>query len=339
MKIYEVITPAEQNLFEVWYNPLTWGGSGDAGAIATQAKTNAAALQAAKDAAGKFKNASPAVQKALAAISQGATAEAKAASQTALLQKVGNFGYALRILGAIAISVELYYNWDQLEKKYNAGDLNRSQYKEAHEAYFGLWVIQFMAPWLARMLGIAKLLTFLVRIIVGVLTLGSSALTGGATFYASIVGIAIEQAIFTGIQAFMMTKTFENWMAYHFFSTLVTIGTIPDESWNILRGYLTKIPGVDKLVKNPGDDFYTSQAKNKKEINPAAAARDEEDAKKQTFMNPASAPNAIMINGVRVTDAKGNLDDYAMMRPFVTNYIELHPEDPNVQKVLALQKK
>ena len=46
-----------------------------------------------------------------------------------------------------------------------------------------------------------------------------------------------------------------------------------------------------------------------------------------------------MINGIRVTDKDGNLDDYAMMRPFVKNYLELHPEDPNVQKVLALQSK
>jgi len=338
MKVNEVIIPKEQDLFEVWYNPLSWGGAGALGSAAKQKSTDAAALKAASNAASKFKGASPAVQKALAAISAGATEEAKAASKVALSAKVGNMMHLLTVLGAVAITIELYFNWDAIEKKYNDGELNKAQYKEAHEAYFGLWVIQFMAPWLARILGIAKILTFLVRVIVGVLTLGSSALTGGATFFAAIAGLTIEQAIFSGIQAFMMTKTFETWMAQHFFTTLVTIGSIPDESWNILRGYLTKIPGIDKLVKNSGDDFYTSQAKNKQEINPAAAAKDDADDAVAVRSNSLSAPNAININGVRVTDAKGNLDDYAMMRPFVKNYIELHPEDPEVQKVIALQK-
>jgi hypothetical protein len=331
MKIYEVITPVEENLFEVWYNPLSWGGAGDAGAVAKQTKANAAALQAAKDAAGKFKDASPAVQKILANISANATAEAKAASRVALSAKLGTMMHLLTLLGAVAITIELYFNWDAIEKQYNAGDLNKAQYKEAHEAYFGLWVIQFMVPWLARVLGIAKILTFLVRVIVGVLTLGSSALTGGATFFASIAGLAIEQAIFTGIQAFMMTKTFETWMAQHFFATLVTIGTIPDESWNILRGYLTKIPGVDKLVKNPGDDFYTSQDKNRPDD---VRARDTSDD-----VHRFKDDNSIVINGVVVADGKGNIDDYALMGPFVKNYIDLHPQDPAVQKLKALQKK
>lgn len=331
MKIYEVITPEQQDLFEVWYNPLTWGGAGNAATVAKQAKTNAAAIQAAKDAASKFKDASPAVQKVLANISATATTEAKAASRVALSAKVGNMMHLLTALGAVAITIELYYNWDAIEKQYNAGDLNKAQYKEAHEAYFGLWVIQFMVPWLARILGIAKILAIFVRIIVGVLTLGSSALTGGATFFASVAGLVIEQAIFTGIQAFMMTKTFETWMAQHFFTTLVTIGTIPDESWNVLRGYLTKIPGVDKLVKNPGDDFYTSQDKNR----PAnIRAKDTSDD-----VHSYSDPKAIVINGVVVADGKGKIDDYALMGPFVKNYIDLNPDDPNVQKLKALQKK
>jgi len=332
MKVQEVIS-------EEWsLNPLKWGKDPALASAAKQTKANAAALTAAQKAAASVKGASPAVQKALASIAKGANETAIAASREALSARVGNWTYFLKVMGAIAITAQLYYNFDQLEKRYNAGELNKAQYKEAHEAYFGLWVIQFMVPWLVSILPIAKLMTFFVRVIVGILTLGSTALTGGATFWAAIVGITIEQAIFSGIQAFMMTPTFEKWVAQHFFKPLVAIGTIPDESWNILRGYLSSIPGIDKLMKNPGDDFYTSQAKNKKQINPAAAEKDEKD-EKGSFGNAMTAPNGIMINGIRVTDEKGQLDDYAMMRPFVTNYIKLHPEDPEVQKVLALQKK
>lgn len=332
MKVHEIIN-------EEWsLDPRKWGSDSGLAAAAKQTKANAAALTAAQKAAASVKGASPAVQKALASIAKGATETAVAASREALSAKVGNWTHFLTVMGAVAITAQLYYNFDQLEKRYNAGELNKAEYKEAHEAYFGLWVIQFMVPWLVRVLGVAKLLTFFVRVVVGILTLGSTALTGGATFWAAIVGIGIEQAIFTGIQAFMMTPTFEKWVAQHFFKPLVVIGTIPDESWNILRGYLSNIPGIDKLVKNPGDDFYTSQAKNKKQINPAAAAADDA-AEKGSFGNAMNAPNGIMINGVRVTNEKGELDKFAMMRPFVTNYIELHPEDPNVQKVLALQKK
>jgi hypothetical protein len=332
MKVQEIIN-------EEWsLDPRKWGSDPALADTAKQTKANAAALTAAQRAAASVKGASPEVQKALASIAKGANETAVAASREALSAKVGNWTHFLTVMGAMAITAQLYYNFDQLEKKYNAGELNKAQYKEAHAAYFGLWVIQFMVPWLISKLGIARLLTFFVRVIVGILTLGSVAITGGATFWAAIVGITIEQAIFTGIQTFMMTPTFEKWVAQHFFKPLVVIGTIPDESWNILRGYLSDIPGINKLIKNPGDDFYTSQAKNKKEVNPAAAARDEED-EKGSFGGPMKAPNGIMINGVRVTNEKGQLDDYAMMRPFVTSYMKLHPEDPDVQKVIALQKK
>jgi len=331
MKVHEIIS-------EEWsLDPRKWGSDPALASTAKQAKANAAALTAAQKAASSVSGASPSVQKALAAIAKGANETAIAASREALSAKVGNWSHFLTVMGAIAITAQLYYNFDQIEKRYNAGELNRAEYKEAHEAYFGLWVIQFMVPWLVRVLGVAKLLTFFVRVVVGILTLGSTALTGGATFWAAIVGITIEQAIFSGIQAFMMTPTFEKWVAQHFFKPLVVIGTIPDESWNILRGLLSSIPGIDKLVKNPGDDFYTSQQKNKKQINPAADAADDA-AEKGSYGGAMTAPNGIMINGVRVTNEKGQLDDYAMMRPFVTSYMKSHPEDPEVQKVLALQK-
>lgn len=332
MKVQEIIN-------EEWsLDPRKWGRDPALADTAKQTKANAAALTAAQRAAASVKGASPEVQKALASIAKGANETAVAASREALSAKVGNWTYFLKVMGAMAITAQLYYNFDQLEKKYNTGELNKAQYKEAHEAYFGLWVIQFMVPWLVSILPIAKLMTFFVRVIVGILTLGSAAITGGATFWAAIVGITIEQAIFSGIQAFMMTPTFEKWVAQNFFKPLVFLGSIPDESWNILRGYLSDIPGINKLVKNPGDDFYTSQAKNKKAVNPTAAAKDEED-EKGSFGGPMKAPNGIMINGIRVTNEKGQLDDYAMMRPFVINYMKLHPEDPEVQKVIALQKK
>lgn len=340
MKVFEVITPPQQiQLDEVWYNPMTWFGTGDKASNAKQAASNAKALKAAQAAAAKVKGASPEVQKVLADIAKGATVQAKEAARTSLVAKIGNMAYILTILGAIAISVELYYNFSALEKKYNAGELNQQQYKEAHEAYWGLWVVQFMAPWLARTLGIAKLVTFLIRLIVGVMTLGVGFFSGGVAAGAAISGIVVEQAVFTAIQGFMMTKTFENWMAEHMFKPLVMLGSIPDESWNILRGYLSKLPGLNKIMSNPGSDFYTDKEKEKERINPAAAARDRQDAQNAENDSVFTDKNAIVINRTRVTDKDGNLDPNIMARPGIQAYISVNPNDPAVKKALALQSK
>jgi len=339
MKVYEVISKDPQ-LDEFSLNPMNWFGAGNAGAAAKQASYDDGAVKnLAAIAKKQFPNLSPAAGKALADITSGTAKASKAASQEAFAMKVGNISYVLRVLGAFAISYKLYSNFSILEDKYNAGELNAEQYKEAHEAYWGLWVIQFMGPWLATTLGTAKLVAFLIRLILAVLTLGVTVFTGGGAAAATITGLVVEQAVFTALQAFLMSKTFEQWMSYHFFKTLVTIGSVPDASWNILRQYLSEIPVINAFFKDKGVDFYTAAKKEKQRINPAAAADDEKATQARNLAPLDSDKNAIMINGIRVTDKDGNLDDYAMMRPFVKNYLELHPEDPNVQKVLALQSK
>ena len=81
----------------------------------------------------KYPQLSPAAGKAMARISTGVVKISKEKAAVALADKIGNWSYAFKILGVTAISVNLYYNFVNLEDKYRAGELTASEYKEAHE--------------------------------------------------------------------------------------------------------------------------------------------------------------------------------------------------------------
>ena len=260
MKVYEIITPQPLNEFSL--NPANWFGAKDTAKPVNQAKYDAKALKdLAAIAKEKYPQLSPAAGKAMARISTGVVKISKEKAAVALADKIGNWSYAFKILGVTAISVNLYYNFVNLEDKYRAGELTASEYKEAHEFYWGMWLIQFFAPWLANTLGTAKLVGFLIRLIVGVLTLGFSVGTAGVGIFATISALAVEQAVFTAIQGFLISPTFERWMAHDFIRPIVVgAGKVPDASWSFLRAEISKLPGMDKIFKGKGKDFYQAAA-------------------------------------------------------------------------------
>jgi hypothetical protein len=324
MKVNEIIC-------EVWYNPLTWGKSAAASDPAATAKAAKDALAAYK----KVPGADAELIKVYQSIVNDGNAAARAAAQTSLLQKIGNWSWVLRVLGSLAICVELYYNLDQAEKHYMTGKTNPEQFEKARKAFIGLWTVQFFTPWFIHMIANSRLVLLLARVVLSVLTLGSGVLTGPA----AIAGLVVEQAVFTALQAFMMTKTFENWMATNFFGALVAVGTVPDESWNLLRKYLSEIPVINTFMQNKGDTYYDSEKKIKQQKNPAAAAKDKQADLQNALSVASSAKNSVVINGIDVTDAQGYLNDYAYMDPKVQYAIKYTPNDPNVKKLASIPRK
>jgi len=327
MKVYEIIA-TQQQLEEAWYNPLSWVSSAPT-AAQTALDTKGLSVMARY---AKAKGLSPGVTAALTKMSQNAASVGTAEAGAKLGTMVGKWFYVLKLLGCWAICIELYNNLTQLEKLYMAGDIDSKNYKEAHEAYWGLWTIQMMLPWLTQILRIEKLVAFLIRMIVFIGTAGlaglSAGVTGGVSIVGAISGMVVEQAVFTAVQAFVMSKAFENWLTAHFFKGLVTIGTVEEEGVSMLRD----------LVGLKGVGFSYDKEKAKRDAaNPAAAKKEKEyDAATKAAL-AQDQKNAVVINGVRVDDGQGGIDQLVAAGPMVQGYVGTHPEDPMVQKYLKMK--
>jgi hypothetical protein len=262
-------------------------------------------------------------------------------AELVMAERMGPWAALAKLLGFFYITVDLYQNLDELEKAYNEGKVKSDWYKQAHEAYIGMWMVQLMVPWLTRILQVQRIVSILVRVVLAIATLGATAVTGGALAPAALAGIVVEQAVFLGVQGFLTSDMFKNW-AKDYMVAFATIGYVPDELFNQLRAYVSKIPGVDKIMKNPGDTFYQSQDKNR-----PADVRAKDDSKADTTPGGASLlkdlrddPTNIVINGALVGNTKtGEIDKLMVASPTVQSQIKLHPEDPQVQKYLKLTGK
>jgi len=319
MKVYEVITPINE---EFSLNPLKWG--------ATPSKSQL------RMAAADVKAGTP-----VWAAKLGVKRLANKQAELVMAERMGPWAALAKLLGFFYITVDLYQNLDELEKAYNEGKVKSDWYKQAHEAYIGMWMVQLMVPWLTRILQVQRIVSILVRVVLAIATLGATAVTGGALAPAALAGIVVEQAVFLGVQGFLTSDMFKNW-AKDYMVAFATIGYVPDELFNQLRAYVSKIPGVDKIMKNPGDTFYQSQDKKR-----PADVRAKDDSKADTTPGGASLlkdlrddPTNIVINGALVGNTKtGEIDKLMVASPTVQSQIKLHPEDPQVQKYLKLTGK
>ena len=317
MKVYEVITPINE---EFSLNPLKWG--------ATPSKSQL------RMAAADIKAGTP-----VWAAKLGVKRLANKQAELAMAERMGPWAALAKLLGFFYITVDLYQNLDELEKAYNEGKVKSDWYKQAHEAYVGMWMVQLMVPWLTRILQVQRIVSILVRVVLAIATLGATAVTGGALAPAALAGIVVEQAVFLGVQGFLTSDMFKNW-AKDYMVAFATIGYVPDELFNQLRAYVSKIPGVDKIMKNPGDTFYQSQDKKR-----PADVRAKDDSKADTTPNGSMLanikddPTAVVIAGYRVDDGAGGINRIVAAGPQVQAAIKLHPEDPMVQKFLKLSGK
>jgi len=313
MKVQEIIS-------EEWsLNPLKWG-----------AKPTPAQL---RTAASAVRSGTPEWIAKL-----GVKRLANEAAALKMAERMGPITALAKLLGFFYITVELYQNLEVLERAYNEGKIDSANYKKAHEAYIGLWMTQAMVPWLVKILAVQRIASFLVRAVLAIATLGATAATGGALAPAALAGIVIEQAAFTALQTFLASDTFKNW-AKDYMVAFATIGHIPDELFNQLRGYISEIPGMDKIMKNPGKTFYQSQDLKR---SPDVRAKDKTtaDGNAGSIMHDIrDDPDAVVIAGNRVDDGKGGVNRLVAAGPQVQAAIKLHPEDPMVQKYLKLTGK
>jgi len=340
MKVYEIITPQPLNEFALKdLNPFNWG-KGDE-------KTDTAAKAAGRSAATGV-----AVGGALAGIGTAAMAwesfgkdkspagmAARKASKAEWVKHLGNWAAILKMLQAFEILAETKYRLYVLEQRYLKGELNKQQFADYQKAFLGLAQVQFFAPWLVEILGNMAIVRFIAKLIFGVLTLGAGFFTGGV---AAVVGIGLQIAVFSALQQFLRSHAFETWMFNNLLTPLILAGTIPYESWSLLRKYvLSEVPILNKYIDsggNPGMGYADAMAAKKKEVNPKAAEEDEKVTDFGKLNKSNSNANAVVINGTNIVNSDGKLNDYAFMKSSVQNYISLYPDDPEVKKIPSIPR-
>ena len=199
------------------------------------------------------------------------------------------------------------------------GVINATEYKNLRQWYIGYWTIQALTPFIIRFIQTSRWITALGTIIIGLATGGMGlAVLGGL-----VASFVSQAAFFAALIAVTETPAFRKW-AEKFYTEITFVGAISDAIWNEFQQLFTN------------KDYYDRKKEEKVKVNPEAAARDaEEEKNRQNRSQPLTGPNSIVINGERVTDEKGNLDQLVLAGPFVKNYMDLHPDDPEVKKVRA----
>jgi hypothetical protein len=253
------------------------------------------------------------------AVSRGLTAEKEVVKKTWLSKFSTGWRGFFYLVGYVTITADALWHLHILEKQYMAGEINATEYKNLRQWYIGYWTIQSLTPFIIRVIQTSRWITALGTVIVGFATGGMGlAVLGGllasflsqAAFFAALVGVST-------------TPAFKKW-AEKFFTEITFVGAISDGIWNEFQQLFTN------------KDYYDRKKDEKAVTNPAAAAKDaEEEKNRQNRSQPLTGPNSIVINGERVTDEKGNLDQLVIAGPFVKNYMDLHPNDPEVKKVRA----
>jgi len=253
------------------------------------------------------------------AVSRGLTAEKEIVKKTWLSKFAKGWQGFFYLTGYVTISVDALWHLHILEKQYMEGEINATQYKNLRQWYIGYWTIQALTPFIIRFIQSSRLITALGTVIVGLATGGMGlAVLGGL-----VASFVSQAAFFAALIAVTETPAFKKW-AEKFYTEITFVGAISDGIWDEFQQTVYY------------KEYYVRKKEEKAVVNPAAAARDAEEEKQFLLRNrPLEGPNAIVINGERVTDEKGNLDQFVLAGPFVKNYMDLHPDDPNVKKVRA----
>ena len=301
MKVYEIIEENQQ-LDELSLNPMNWFKSAP-----KAASSSAGAIsQLDKDAA-------------RLGLSNG-----REMAKTTWLAKVGKWG-ALKTfiyaVGFVAIAVELNYYLDVVNARYKNNEINSEQWKQQRDYYIGIWTVEMLVPFVIAFLQRAKFITFFATAITAFATVSS-----GGVLIPVLAGLLAtfgsEALLFAGIEAFLHSNMAQDYMV-KWFKELAMLGKIGDDLWQELYTLVT------------GKDFDKVK---KQELNPAAAKKDQDDAEQEKMLRAKSEKNAVYINGVRVDDGKGGLDDNAYMNDKVQYALQYHPDDPGIQKMAALKR-
>jgi hypothetical protein len=310
MKITELLAP---QLNEAWYDPRTWSGasapkSSTGGTLAatptgTVHKASKSNPNAAKDA-----NNAKLFDWIDRWIDAKKDAAARKASATEVYAKrAGAIGKILDLLGIGALIVTALVKLRAVEELYTTGQISEERYHDAREWYLGMFEVQLLIPAIVSKMRIAKIVGFVARLIVSLITLGGSVF--GVTAPAALAALVAEQAFFTWLQWFLTTDTATKWLSQYFAMPIMTGGKLLDGAWDALL------------------DHYKG-AEQKKAVTPqkgtAGAAKPPVNAAKQQADDMQASAQAAEFNSrtrVMQTDPKTGKDVVGTIDPATDKFV------------------
>jgi len=286
MKVEEIIS-------EVWYNPMSWGKTAAPVAKQATATLTGDAAKLARITAWAKKS--------------GMEAALQARAKESFLSKIGGFRTVFFLIGYAEIGISLWYNLHVVEAMYEAGEIKQAELERWRDWWIGYWLIIAVMPFVAKIIGKAKVISTIVTVIVGLISGGFAP----AAFAGIALAVGGNSVVFAAITTFMQTKMAQDWLATYFFKSITMVGHIADEGWDILSKVIT------------GKGYYEKEEEIQKQKNPDAWAND--NTKRSgggTDGNPNTGKNAVIVGGVRITDQDGYLLPDARANPNVRTALE-----------------
>ena len=156
----------------------------------------------------------------------------KAAATATYAKRAGAIGKVLDILGIGALIINALVKLNAVEELYTTGQISEERYHDAREWYLGMFEVQILIPAIVSKMRIAKVVGFVARMIVSIITLGGSVF--GVTAPAALAALVAEQAFFTWLQWFLTTDTATQWLSKYFAMPIMTGGKLLDGAWDAL---------------------------------------------------------------------------------------------------------
>ena len=191
--------------------------------------------------------------------------------------RLGPWFTVLRILGVATAATELVTNVYTAEEMFADGELtSEKQLRDYRQFLWGVFLAQILIPNIVRYQRVVVVITWLARFLVTAITGAGTIITSptGAGAAAGVSALVAEQVFFTALQAWLQMPSTVQWMADHIFQPLIWIGTIPENTWNLLAKEVT------------GSDAY-DDALEKRKTTPKKEPKSNDDVQKT---EPAELP-------------------------------------------------
>ena len=200
-----------------------------------------------------------------------------------------------RVVGIATAVTQLYGTLCALEAMYVKGLIDETRLQSQREFEFGIFQTQILLPLLPKIIG------WFVNFLTGAkaVTRLFGGLSAGATAGASVVAAVATAAGVTWLQWWLGTDKGRDWIQASIFMTPIKLfGKIGDEAWDQLLNAYQGVTGKAPNKAVPGS-YKQAAVRKYGDEEKAAAALAARDAKKND--------NAKYVDGVMVTDQKGNL--------------------------------
>ena len=328
MKIREVILPVEQAINEEWYKPWTWWDDPKSKGTFGGDPADSAAGAAAGAATGIL----------LRRISRGRAilkAQKLGPINPKLVKAPFGTGTILWMIGVGEVAGNFYADMTALEALYMSNQgfegkpYHGEDYQKDRQMREGLLVAQ-MGPLIAARLGVATVVTWVIRALMAVVTLGATATIVAAP--AAIAAGLVTQVFLGALATWLGTPEGARWMTKNFAQEMITVGTITDSFWMMLYETVKGSKYYEDKKKQRENPINGTDGTGPKDIKPAS-----DTPGADWIGNTATDPRQVKIGSQPITDINGKLIPGALGTPGVVMALKNNTDDAVAKVAKAKQ--